>query len=99
MPCIGDATENDWSTATEPAASTCSRSMSGRARAGHREAKQIAAAIRAALDGAALSLTGFALVDLRFLTADYARQPDGDTWRGHRCRFPRRDRTAIGEHP
>ena len=57
--------------------------MSGRARAGHREPKQIAAAIRAALDGAALSLTGLALIDLASTTPITPRQPDGETWRGH----------------
>lgn len=49
---------------------------------GSREIKQLAAAVRASLDGAALTLNGHALIDLCFIAADYHRQSDGETWRG-----------------
>jgi len=48
---------------------------------GTREVKQIAAAARSCLDGAALSLADHALIDLRFASADYSRQSDGKTFR------------------
>ena len=49
---------------------------------GTREIKQLAAAVKAALDGAALALSGHALISLAFLAADYSRQSDGETYRG-----------------
>jgi hypothetical protein len=49
---------------------------------GTREIKQLASAVRGCLDGARLVLDGHVLVDLAFLSADYARQTDGETYRG-----------------
>jgi len=49
---------------------------------GAREIKQLAAVVRAALDGAALTLSGHVLVSLTYLSADYTRQSDGETTRG-----------------
>jgi hypothetical protein len=49
---------------------------------GSREVKQLAAALRGCLDGAILTLNGQALIGLMFLSADYTRQSDGETWRG-----------------
>ena len=49
---------------------------------GARESKQIAAAASAVLDGAALPLDRYLLVNLQFLSAEYTRQSDGQTWRG-----------------
>ena len=49
---------------------------------GAREIKQLAAAVRASLDGAALALDGHVLVGLAFVSSDYNRQSDGETWRG-----------------
>lgn len=78
---IGDGTETDWSTATETgsehqiAIHVWSRST------GHMEAKEIAEAIRAALDGASLSITGQTLIDIRYLDTDHARASDGETYR------------------
>jgi hypothetical protein len=46
---------------------------------GHRECKEVAAAVRDTLDRAELTLDGHSLIDLRFLTADYDR--DGETFR------------------
>jgi hypothetical protein len=78
---LGDGQENDWSTASESGSEHILTIHVWSRDNGHREAKQIAAAIRGALDGVNLSITGFTLVDLRFQSADHARQPDGDTWR------------------
>ncbi len=78
---LGDGQENDASTATEPGSEHILAIHIWSRAGGHRECKQTAEAIRDALDGAALALTGFALIDIRFQSADYARQPDGDTWR------------------
>jgi len=78
---LGDAAETNYGTATESgsehafAIDVWSRST------GHREPKQIAEAIRAALDGAPLNLAGHALIGLRHLRTDFARQSDGQTWR------------------
>jgi hypothetical protein len=47
---------------------------------GHQESKSIADAIRFRLNNATLSLDGHALVDMRFLNCDYARQTDGQTY-------------------
>jgi hypothetical protein len=38
--------------------------------------------VRTVLDGAALTLSGHTLVSLAFLSADYSRQSDGETYRG-----------------
>lgn len=48
---------------------------------GAREIKQLAAAVATALDGAALILDGHVLIDIAFVTADYTRQSDGETYR------------------
>ena len=78
---IGDGQENDASTATEQGSEHILAIHIWSRGGGHREAKEIAAAIRDALDGASLALTGFALVGIAFQSGDYAREPDGETWR------------------
>ena len=55
--------------------------MSGRASTGHKEAKQIADAIRAALNNAALTISGAVLIDLRYLDTAFSRETDGQTFR------------------
>jgi hypothetical protein len=78
---IGADTQSDWSTATE-SGSVHSLVLDVWSRAaGHHEVKQICDAVRAALDGAALAVSGFHLVDLRFESARTARQSDGRTYR------------------
>ena len=78
---IGDAIQSDWSTATEDGTehqltiNVWSRST------GHKEAKAIAEVIRAVLNNAALSVSGATLIDIRHLATDFARQPDGQTYR------------------
>jgi len=78
---IGDGQEADWSTATEQGSEHTLAIHIWSRSGGHRESKQTAEAIRGALDGAALALVGFALIDIAFQSADYARQLDGETWR------------------
>ena len=77
---IGDGQENDFSTATESGSEHILSIQVWSRGQGHREAKQIAKTIRATLDGAALALSGQSLIDIRFQSADYARQADGETW-------------------
>lgn len=78
---LGDGQEADWSTATEQGSEHILAIHIWSRSGGHRECKQTAEAIRDALDGASLALAGFALIDIAFQSADYARQPDGETWR------------------
>ncbi len=83
---IGDGEENDWSTASDTGSEHILAIHVWSRAGGHREAKEIAEAIRGALDGAALALAGETLIDIRFLSADYARESDGETWAA-RLRF------------
>ena len=78
---VGDGGETNWDTATE-AGSQHSLAVHVWSRAGgHKEAKLAAEAVRETLDGAALTLDGHALIDLRYLSADFAREADGETFR------------------
>jgi hypothetical protein len=78
---IGDGDESDAGTSDAPASEhTLSIHIWSRG-GGAREIKQLAAAVRGALD-AARTLDGHTLVSLRFVSADYTRQSDGETWRG-----------------
>lgn len=76
---IGDATETDWSTKTDAGTAAAFTVTIWSRAEGHKESKLAAAAVRACLDGAALSLAG--LVMLRFDSAAYARESDGITRR------------------
>lgn len=78
---IGDASESDWSTATETGSEHVITIHVWSRAPGHKEAKDIAEAIRAALDGAALTITGQTLIGIRYLDTDYARASDGQTYR------------------
>ena len=76
---IGDDTMSDWSTATE-AGSEHAVVVHGWSRAdGHKESKLVAGAVRDALDGAALAVTGQALIDIRHLETNFTRETDGET--------------------
>jgi hypothetical protein len=48
---------------------------------GMRESKRTASAVCVALDRSELTLEGHKLIDLRFASADYTRQSDGETYR------------------
>lgn len=78
---LGDGQENDASTATERGSEHILAIHVWSRGGGHRECKEVAAAIRDCLDSASLALAGFALVGIAFTSAEYARQPDGETWR------------------
>ena len=76
---IGDDKESDWSTTTDRGSEhQLTIHVYSRA-AGHKEARVAADAVVAALDGAALALDGFRLIDLRWLTTDSTRESDGET--------------------
>ncbi|MDR3527230.1 MAG: DUF3168 domain-containing protein [Rhizomicrobium sp.] len=78
---LGEAAEHDNATASEAGSSHTLLVHIWSRSGGSRESKQIAAAVRSCLDHAGLSLNGHALIDLRFVSADYARQSDGKTFR------------------
>jgi len=74
---VGEATEKADGDASEHQLQIHIWSRGG----GHREIKHAANAVRDALDGTALTLDGHSLVDLRFASADYTRESDGETYR------------------
>jgi hypothetical protein len=78
---LGDGTESDWSTATEDGTEHAIQIDVWSRSTGHKEAKQIAEAIRDALNNAALTVSGAILIDIRHLATAFARQPDGQTIR------------------
>jgi len=78
---IGDGQETDFSTATDAASEHVVRVDVWSRAGGHKECKLAADAVRHVLDGAALTLSGHTLVDIRFLDADHARETDGETYR------------------
>jgi hypothetical protein len=76
---IGDDSERDWSTATEPGSEHAIQVHVWSRANGHREAKLVAEVVRGALDGAALDVTGLALIDIRWIETNYTRETDGET--------------------
>ena len=76
---VGDDTERDWSTATEPGSEHALQVHVWSRANGHREAKLVAEAVRGALDGAELAVTGQALIDIRYLETNFTRESDGET--------------------
>ena len=77
---LGDGKETNWDTATEEGSEHEFTVTAWSRNGGHKEAKSVADAVRFVLNGATLSLNGHALVDLRFLDCDYARDTDGETY-------------------
>jgi hypothetical protein len=78
---IGEDQESDWSTATESGSQHILSIHVWSRAAGHKEAKLLCDGVRAALDGAALTVSGATLIDLRYQATQYARQNDGRTIR------------------
>ncbi|HTQ15690.1 MAG TPA: DUF3168 domain-containing protein [Rhizomicrobium sp.] len=78
---LGDDGEAAWDTATGTGSEHRLALDIWSRGGGHKESKDAADAVRAALDAAALSPAGYTLVNLRYLGADFARQPDGETYR------------------
>jgi hypothetical protein len=78
---IGDDAETNWDTATEQGSEHIVSVDAWSQGGGHKESKAIADAVRAVLDGAALSPSGQTLVDIRYQGAAFARADDGETYR------------------
>ncbi len=76
---IGDDTESDWSTATESGSEHALVIHVWSRADGHRAAKLLADAVRDTLDGAALSVIGQTLIDIRYLETSFTRESDGET--------------------
>ena len=79
---IGETQARDWSTGTEAGAEHMLTLHVWSRHAGKREAYAIADAVRAALDGAMLSLEGHRLVNLRHEYSELKPDPDGETQHG-----------------
>ena len=78
---IGEDRESDWSTTTESGSQHILSIHVWSRAAGHREAKLLCDAVRAALDGAALTVSGATLIDIRYQATQYSRESDGRTIR------------------
>jgi hypothetical protein len=76
---IGDDKEIDWSTATEPGTAHALTIHIWSRAAGRRETRLAAQAVIGALNGAELTIDGQALIDLRYLESESARESDGET--------------------
>ncbi|SDB31582.1 DUF3168 domain-containing protein [Bauldia litoralis] len=79
---FGEARASDWSTGTEAGTEHRLTLQVWSRERGKAECWRALEAIRAALDDAALTLDGHALVNLRFEAAETRRERDGITWRG-----------------
>jgi hypothetical protein len=78
---LGDGNETDWSTATDDGTEHAVQIDVWSRAPGHKETKQIAEVIRTTLNNAVLTVSGATLVDIRYLTTDFSREPDGQTFR------------------
>jgi hypothetical protein len=76
---IGDDTETDWSTATEAGSEHAVQVHVWSRADGRKEAKLAADAVRGALNGAELSVTGQTLIDIHYLETALTRDSDGET--------------------
>jgi hypothetical protein len=93
---FGSGRTDDWSTGTEEGEEHSLTLHAWSREPGKRETYQILEAVKAALHDTALDLDGHRLVNLRFESAQAARDPDGITWHGV-MRF--RAVTEIDNHP
>jgi hypothetical protein len=76
---IGDDKEIDWSTATDRGSEHQLTIHVWSRAPGAKEARVASEAVVAALDGAALAVPGFTLVNLRWLEGETLRENDGET--------------------
>ena len=76
---IGEARVSDWSTGSDRGEEHQLVLHAWSRQGGHREAHLIAGALLQALDDAPLTLSGHALINLRFSVADVRREADGRT--------------------
>lgn len=79
---LGQTTVYDWSTGTEDGREHILTLHVWSRSGGKRQVEEIIEAMNAALGDAVLSLTGHALINLRFEFADARRDPDGETLHG-----------------
>ncbi len=79
---FGDADASDWSTKESLGAEHTVTLHAWSRYEGHKEAQQILETIEALLHDANLTLTGHALVNLRFVSSGIVRDPDGATAHG-----------------
>lgn len=77
---IGDDAQSDWSTKTEGGSEHRFAVRIWSRSGGRNEAKDIAEAIANVLDDAALSVSGFALISLRFLGANFSPITNDETF-------------------
>jgi len=76
---IGEDKQSDWSTATDRGSEHLFTVHVWSRAPGAKEARVAAEAVAAALDGAALTVSGFNLVNLRWQQSDTTRENDGET--------------------
>ena len=76
---LGEATQRDWSTATEAGAEVVFEIVAWSRESGRSQALRVAERVRELLHDAAVSLDGWRLVSLRHLTTETQRaeKPDG----------------------
>ena len=79
---LGQTVNLDWSTGTEDGTEHSLTLHVWSRGGGRKEAVEIMAAARAVLHEAALSLSGFRLVNLRHEVSEARRDPDGETYHG-----------------
>lgn len=78
---LGDDAETNWDTATDSGSEHIVTVDVWSQGGGHKECKTIANAVRAALDGVALSPEDRHLVGIRYQGAAFTRSDDGETYR------------------
>ena len=78
---VGEDGESNWDTATEAGSEHALAIHIWSRGGGRKEIKLAAQAVRECLNGASLALTGHTLVDLRYLSAAFVRETDGETVR------------------
>lgn len=79
---FAQGTERDWSTGDAAGAEHALVLHVWSRASGRKEALAIAAALRASLHDAALTLTDHRLINFRHETSDVRRDPDGETYQG-----------------
>lgn len=79
---FGQTTERDWSTGSDEGSEHLVTLHVWSRAHGRKETDLIAGAMKNVLHGAALTLAGFRLVNLRHEFSDAMRDPDGETFHG-----------------
>jgi hypothetical protein len=79
---LGENARRDWSTGESRGAEHFLSLHAFSRRGGRSEAKAVLAAVAGALDEAALTLEGHALINLQWQDSETRREADGRSWRG-----------------